>query len=320
MIITSHDINYKDPLIKSLENYFTKKGIEYVNITEEIESERGIRFSKENLLVLEKKFEIYDSSLFWRIPKIEIQEVNEINEFEIFNFNKFINYYIEFLSQSSNSMVKHPYSSQAENKLIQHKLAHTLGFKVPKTFIGNDKSEVLDWFDDKVIFKPLQSHGVGNNSFIGPTIINRQELSELTILSLPGIFQNFIEKKYEVRIALWVNDYASCKIDQKSGDYGFDWRVWPKDEFHIELFTPPDSLISRCRKMLQCLNLNFGVFDFIKGKDGNLYFLEVNPAGSYLFIELYCPACKVFEKTIDFLLRKKIHPEKNISLDSFYVE
>ena len=71
--------------------------------------------------------------------------------------------------------------------------------------------------------------------------------------------------------------------------------------------------------MLKSLNLNFGVFDFIMGKDNNLYFLEVNPAGSYLFLELYFPECKVFQKTINFLLNGN-NVDENVSVDKFYVE
>ena len=319
MILISNEINYKDPLVKSLERYLTVRGIEYLNIADEIESERGIKFSQGSLPFIDNLNKSRFSSLFWRIPKVDDARIYDGNDFEIFNFNKFLKYYIELLSQSSNSMVKHPHSSNAENKLIQHKIAQSLGFTLPKTYIGNNKDEVLNLFGEKVLFKPLQSQGVADNSFVGPTLIKRQELLELTIVSLPGIFQNFIEKKYEVRIALWEDDYASCKISPNSGAYGFDWRIWPKEEFCVELFSPPDNLIFLCRKMLKSLNLNFGVFDFIMGKDNNLYFLEVNPAGSYLFLELYFPECKVFQKTINFLLNGN-NVDENVSVDKFYVE
>ena len=49
MILISNEINYKDPLVKSLERYLTVRGIEYLNIADEIESERGIKFSQGSL-------------------------------------------------------------------------------------------------------------------------------------------------------------------------------------------------------------------------------------------------------------------------------
>ncbi len=38
--------------------------------------------------------------------------------------------------------------------------------------------------------------------------------------------------------------------------------------------------------MLKHYNLNYGAFDVIQESDGRYYFLELNPNGQYLWIEL----------------------------------
>ena len=93
MILISNEINYKDPLVKSLERYLTVRGIEYLNIADEIESERGIKFSQGSLPFIDNLNKSRFSSLFWRIPKVDDARIYDGNEFEIFNFNKFVKYY-----------------------------------------------------------------------------------------------------------------------------------------------------------------------------------------------------------------------------------
>ena len=40
-----------------------------------------------------------------------------------------------------------------------------------------------------------------------------------------------------------------------------------------------------CKKYLKTINLNFGCFDFIYGKNKKYYFLECNPNGQWMWIE-----------------------------------
>lgn len=41
-------------------------------------------------------------------------------------------------------------------------------------------------------------------------------------------------------------------------------------------------------KLMRKLNLNCGSIDMIKGKDGKLYFLEVNPTGQFGMVDFPC--------------------------------
>jgi glutathione synthase/RimK-type ligase-like ATP-grasp enzyme len=47
----------------------------------------------------------------------------------------------------------------------------------------------------------------------------------------------------------------------------------------------PENLENQIRLLMRHLGLTYGCLDFIQTKDDEFYFLEVNPAGQWLWIE-----------------------------------
>jgi D-alanine-D-alanine ligase-like ATP-grasp enzyme len=65
-----------------------------------------------------------------------------------------------------------------------------------------------------------------------------------------------------------------------------DWRnplCIDKLDYSVTTLDPPIELF--CLEMLRELGLQFGAFDFIVDKEGELYFLEVNPNGQWYWLE-----------------------------------
>jgi D-alanine-D-alanine ligase-like ATP-grasp enzyme len=58
----------------------------------------------------------------------------------------------------------------------------------------------------------------------------------------------------------------------------------------------PDELSSLCLNTLQTLDLLYGAFDFIRTPNNEWYFLEVNPAGEWAWLEqeLHLPMSQAF--------------------------
>ena len=62
----------------------------------------------------------------------------------------------------------------------------------------------------------------------------------------------------------------------------------------------PEEIADKCRRYLQHMGLNFGCFDFIVTPDGEYVFLECNPNGQWLWVEL-ATGLKIADAIADFL-------------------
>ena len=106
------------------------------------------------------------------------------------------------------------------------------------------------------------------------------------VSSVPSLFQEYIDKEFEVRIvstditstgiAIYSQDSEVSKVDYRR--YDFENVKYKKVEI-------PDTVKEFCSKMLKHYGLHFGVFDFIQSKAGKYVFLELNPNGQWLWLE-----------------------------------
>ena len=60
------------------------------------------------------------------------------------------------------------------------------------------------------------------------------------------------------------------------------------------------AIADKCTRFLQLMHLNFGAFDFIVTPSGEYVFLECNPNGQWLWVELET-GMKISEAIADFL-------------------
>ena len=106
----------------------------------------------------------------------------------------------------------------------------------------------------------------------------------------PSFFQKCIEKEYEIRTFFIENDYYSMAIfSQNDEQTKIDFRNY--NESKPNKFIPyilPEDIKSKLIELMKCINLNCGSIDLIVGKDGNYYFLEVNPVGQYDMVSVPC--------------------------------
>ena len=101
--------------------------------------------------------------------------------------------------------------------------------------------------------------------------------------------QNYVEKKYELRITVCNEDVIACKIDSQSldDDKGkVDWRQGYDYGLKQEIVEIPNEIKTFCTSFLKEMHLNFGCFDFIVTPNDEYVFLECNPNGQWLWIEL----------------------------------
>jgi glutathione synthase/RimK-type ligase-like ATP-grasp enzyme len=197
---------------------------------------------------------------------------------------------------------------EAENKLLQLKIASEIGFKVPNTIVTQSKKRLNKFISDNnnnIIIKPIRQGRIKtNNSFktvftnkISNEIIDKLDDFDLT----PCIFQEYIEKKYELRVTVVNDKVFSAKVDSQSlTETSIDWR---KKKIPFVNYELPAEIALKCVEILKKLNLSFGAIDLIKDINDNYIFLEINPNGQWAWIEMET-GLPISEEIINYLTAK----------------
>ena len=210
-------------------------------------------------------------------------------------FLEFLRYYLKDI-YSIGSIVN---DTIAESKFLQLSIAQQLRMSVPDTCVSNIKSELFDRFDrnNYLCLKSLSGGSVvdqdSNQEYIlyAQRVENKvlRQMSHQVFAETANCIQKYIEKKYELRVTVCCEDIVTCQIDSQhlSEDKGMiDWRQGYDCGLRVEIIETPEHIRDFCLAFLQRLNLNFGCFDFIVTSNNGYIFLECNPNGQWLWIEL----------------------------------
>ena len=120
-----------------------------------------------------------------------------------------------------------------------------------------------------------------------------------TMKMTPSIFQKYIEKEYELRITVVGEEIFAAKVlSQSDCETIVDWR---RKNLRFQCCEVPEELNEKCCQMMKRLGIAFGAFDFIRTKEGQYYFLEVNPNGQWVWIE-NDTGLKISDAIINYLL------------------
>ena len=190
----------------------------------------------------------------------------------------------------------------AESKLAQLQAACAAGLKVPDTIVGNHAPDIAmlikRW--DKVVFKTFypqswQSDSSGRTYKMSVVPLDsNSDLPERAIAMSPGIYQRHIDKVFDVRITVIGCQLFAVKMQKASGEAYFDWRPHSyDDDMRTELFTVSAGLEAKLRDLMARLGIVFGCIDLVVDRNDEVYFLEVNQAGQFLFVEESTPELQV---------------------------
>lgn len=234
------------------------------------------------------------SSVYFRRPKVPIISLN----LDVGERNFILNEYHSLLNGIYNILSNKLWINyvcsirEAENKIYQLVLAKKIGFRIPKTMITNYSDSAYQFIKTNrfnCILKPIRSGFVDdpdNPRVIFTNKINKSKVKELKrIKYCPSIFQNNIEKEADVRVTVVGEKLFPVKIEsQEYEESRIDWRRGTNIISHKYIELP--KIISRqCINLVKHLNLIFGAIDLVIDKEGNFYFLEINPNGQWAWIE-----------------------------------
>ncbi|WP_144731469.1 hypothetical protein [Candidatus Nitrosocosmicus arcticus] len=301
---------------------FLKNGIDYVKITEE---DIPLNFHFEF-----KIGKVNDSILHIGNRKVIPDEI-KIVLFRYFDL-KFLNYYsgvnqmyfAQQWYQAFNCLpialdalwINNPQRTfDAENRLNQLLLAQKIGFSIPETLITNEMEAAKKFFKrfrKSTIVKVLHHHEIYLKQKSYRFLTNIVETSHLSkfdeLTYAPVIFQKKIENDSEIRVTVVNEKTFSCRIstNQEKRKFSDLHKIKEKELIFSEI-----NIDKKMEKL--CINLNrklgllVSSIDFVQGKNGDLFFLEINPIGDWNWIEKHTnlPITKSMFDFVDGLLNKK---------------
>lgn len=221
-------------------------------------------------------------------------EINKHNLEEGHEFLSYLRYYLKDIYSIGSIVEDRPSAS----KMLQLSIAHSLRMLIPATCFSNRKKPIvsLSQLYPFLTLKSLYSGNV-NISETEELVFFSQRVKREDLLQQPeeaftqtvSFVQNYVEKAYELRVTVINQDIIACKIDSQiqDDDKGkIDWRQGYDYNLKHEIVELPERVNQFCLDFLKRMKLNFGCFDFIVTPEGEYVFLECNPNGQWLWIEM----------------------------------
>jgi len=110
--------------------------------------------------------------------------------------------------------------------------------------------------------------------------------SDLSLSMCPAIYQEYVEKAYELRVTVVGEEAFACAIhSQESEQTQVDWRRYDFDNTPHEPYDLDPDLKAKCVEIVGRFGLRFSAMDLIVRPDGKVFFLELNPNGQWGWIE-----------------------------------
>ena len=115
-------------------------------------------------------------------------------------------------------------------------------------------------------------------------LVEAEDLARLELVRLaPVIFQRRIQG-VDLRVTVIGDALFAAEIDARDSSYPVDMRM-VIGEAKIRAVDLPPVLSQRLLALMRRLGLVYGAIDLKQDEHGDYYFLEVNPAGQWQFVE-----------------------------------
>ncbi|NHN27927.1 MvdD family ATP-grasp ribosomal peptide maturase [Flavobacterium jejuense] len=188
------------------------------------------------------------------------------------------------------------YSSyrRLDSKEEQMKIASFLGLLVPDTCITNSPEEANKFVKahpNGAIVKMQSSFAIYKDGFenvVFTNVVKEEDLEKIdTLQYCPMQFQEKLEKEVELRVTIVGDEIFAFAVDsQKLANAKVDWRregtTLLNDWVPYEL---PANIKSKLLEMMDIYQINYGAIDIIVTPDDKYYFLEINSAGEFYWLD-----------------------------------
>ncbi len=191
--------------------------------------------------------------------------------------------------------LNHPYANRlARNKPLQLALAAREGLSVPETRITDDPEEIRalhrNWggrMIAKLVGGQIAAPTVDEQYVIYTTLVEENDLrSDAALAACPAIYQQQIEKAFDLRVTVVGERLFACRIDSQDNERGVvDWRRAGAGTLPIRPCELDGDTAGKCLALMRRLGLDLAGLDLIVTPDGETIFLEVNAMGQWLWVQ-----------------------------------
>jgi hypothetical protein len=173
----------------------------------------------------------------------------------------------------------------AARKIWQLDVARDAGLKTPRTLITNDPGEARAFARaegvTQTIYKPFQGL---EEAWRETRLLKPEEMDQMDAVKYaPVIFQECIEAEADLRVTVVGDRIFPAAIDSTGAEYKVDFRM--EKDMRITPTTLRPETEAGIRALMRRMGLSYGAIDFRRRPNGEEVFLEINPAGQWLFVE-----------------------------------
>jgi glutathione synthase/RimK-type ligase-like ATP-grasp enzyme len=177
--------------------------------------------------------------------------------------------------------------ARAEHKVVQLKSARAAGLVMPPSLVTNDpiaaRAFVEEHADAGTVAKmlvPLSQTMDGSGDFVYTSAVDAEDVAALdTLKSAPMIFQRRVDKALEVRAIVVRREVFAAS----TAPGALDWRLGTGGAWRVHAL--PAAVKRACVQLVANMGLVAGALDFLVDDEGQHWFLEINPAGEWGWLE-----------------------------------
>lgn len=185
------------------------------------------------------------------------------------------------------------------NKLAVLIQAKAAGLLVPQTRITSSREEAIQ-FCRSTKHKTLSTKQISDEGrkyyqdgdYAYYTLTKKlaaKDLEQFSDSFFPSLLQEYICPDYEIRtFFLGGKTYSTAIVNPKKGAYADRKLINESASTHFLPYKLPEMMIQGTQRLMESVGLTSGCIDFIRDRNGDYYFLEVNPIGQYLLESRHC--------------------------------
>ena len=173
----------------------------------------------------------------------------------------------------------------AQHKPFQWATARKVGLQLPRTLVTTKPDAARKFITEvgvgKTIFKAFLA---SLDAWRETRLVEREDFERLDLVRYaPVIFQEYVEG-VDLRITVIGDKVFAAEIDAQNTSYPVDMRM-VVGEARVRPTQLPPKLLAALLELQSQLGLRYGAIDMRRTPSGEYIFLEVNPAGQWLFVE-----------------------------------
>jgi glutathione synthase/RimK-type ligase-like ATP-grasp enzyme len=194
--------------------------------------------------------------------------------------------------------------TEARSKIAQLQLAKLLGFRIPDT-LATTSPDLLKEFANlhggEIIAKPIRSQviGTGQDALVTGTRRLTPEYYAAAVAGAPCYAQERLLIRAEIRVVVFGTQMFAFRLtpDRRVDDI----KQLPLNSIRHEPCTLEPAIARKIESLMSRYGLAFGAIDLAVVDDGEPVFLELNPNGQWLWLEMMT-GVNLLDPFIDFLL------------------